>query len=131
MSLVRAACWEQKITDAEAVEKKVAQLLSRTEIMVERKGKKGLKMINLRPFIYDLTIKGQEQKLIMLLAVGNIGSAKPEEVLSLLHLSPNNSLCQTEILLGVGEALQSPLAVCLREKEVSLNAKANYYQLRQ
>ncbi|HHX75708.1 MAG TPA: hypothetical protein GX699_12460, partial [Firmicutes bacterium] len=66
--------------------------------------------------------------LTMLLAAGADGGAKPREVLELLALA-GDGLQRDEILLAAGAFLQAPMAVLLKEKEVSLNAEKDYYQL--
>lgn len=67
----------------------LANLLQAETISWERRGKKGTKIIDLRPFLYQLKIRRQGGKgiLLMLLAAGSQGSARPQEVLALLPLS--------------------------------------------
>ncbi|MGI6658475.1 MAG: TIGR03936 family radical SAM-associated protein [Dethiobacteraceae bacterium] len=129
MAMVGAQRWQVTIESAAAVQTSLEQLLQAAELPVQRQRKKGVKTINLRPYIYRLEIAAADS-LEMLLAAGNAGSAKPREVLELLGLQAHSNVRCIETLLQINGFLQSPLAVLLNEKEVSVNAEKDYYQLR-
>jgi len=50
--------------------------------MVERKGKKGTRQIDIKPTVYSMSI--EEESLVLLLGIGDGGYVRPEEVLALL-----------------------------------------------
>ncbi|MCR3921919.1 MAG: TIGR03936 family radical SAM-associated protein [Firmicutes bacterium] len=130
MALVRAVTWVMPLDEPiVTVQATIEQLLATTELLVERKGKKGIKTVNIRPFIYKLQVEEETARLLMLLASGGEGGTKPRELLELLQVHPDSNLRRTETLLEVNAVLQSPMAVLLKEKEVSINAKENHYQL--
>jgi radical SAM family uncharacterized protein/radical SAM-linked protein len=51
--------------------------------MVERKGKKQTRQIDIKPSVYDISI--EEESLVLLLGIGDGGYVRPEEVLKSLH----------------------------------------------
>ncbi|NLN06012.1 MAG: DUF2344 domain-containing protein [Firmicutes bacterium] len=131
MSLVRAAAWSVPLpAGVRKTEARVEELLHAPFLPVRRKGKKGEKTVDIRPSVLQLAVDRPGRRLTMLLAAGADGGARPREVLELLAL-PGNGLQRDEILLAAGPYLQAPMAVLLKEKEVSLNAEKDYYQLRQ
>ncbi|HZK24253.1 MAG TPA: TIGR03936 family radical SAM-associated protein [Oscillospiraceae bacterium] len=129
MALVGAHKWQTSLESVSAVQGRIEQLLQDTELWVERQSKKGVKVVNLRPYIYQLKAAAATNSLEMFLASGSAGGAKPREVLALLELQSHSDVRCTETFLKVNDFLQSPLAVFLEEKEVSVNAKEDYYQL--
>jgi radical SAM-linked protein len=132
MSLIRAARWLLPLDneDLPALQERIEEILKATTLPVERKGKKGTKTVDIRPFIHDLTLDQQQAQLHMLLASGGDGGVKPREVMALLHLNtPEDKLHRAELYLGIGEKLQTPMAVLLNQKEVSINAEKDSYQL--
>lgn len=86
-------------------------ILEAKEIIVTRKGKKGSKEVDIRPFIYHLETKRNSDNiwLFMLLATGVTGGARPEEVLALFpgEKAPAK-LFRENIFLRSGEALITP-----------------------
>jgi len=130
MSLVRACLWTVPLPAGD-LNRHLERLQLSDELPVRRKTKKGEKIIDIKPHIYSLEADGKGKRLEMLLACGSEGSAKPVEVLALLPLQWDTAgLLRTEILLAAGDCLQAPMHVLLKEKEVSLNAEEDYYQLR-
>lgn len=72
----------------EALKKAVSELLLLQELVTKRKGKKGVKEINIRPFIIDLYVAefdgGESLILHLLLQTGNRGGVRPDEVIAAL-----------------------------------------------
>ncbi|NMB41862.1 MAG: DUF2344 domain-containing protein, partial [Firmicutes bacterium] len=68
----------------------VKRILQEETIIKLRRGRggKNVKKVDLRPFIYDLKVKDVKGKglLLMLLATGSRGGARPQEVMELLPL---------------------------------------------
>lgn len=65
----------------------VEKISNREELIVERKGKKGPRQINLRPYIYNLKLAEDERgnvELKMFLKTGSQGGARPGEVVRTL-----------------------------------------------
>lgn len=86
-SLVQAALYVVDLSVCPAdLSRGLNSLLQAQELFVERRGKKGTRKIDIRPFIHRLEIRKQEKReaLLMLLAAGSRGSARPQEVLALL-----------------------------------------------
>lgn len=89
-SLVQAAlyvvCLEAWPAD---LPQELNHLLQANKIYVERRGKKGTRKVDIRPFLHKLEIRKQEkgEALLMLLAAGSRGSARPQEVLALLPVT--------------------------------------------
>lgn len=69
-------------TDIVSMESAIAELLDRESILWQREGKKGLKEIDLRPGIYNLSIL--DDRLSMTLGVGDGGFVRPTELVSFL-----------------------------------------------
>lgn len=61
---------------------RVPELLAAPEVMAEKKGKKGIKRVDIRPLILSLDVRGDA--LIMRLRHGSAASVKPESVLAAL-----------------------------------------------
>lgn len=134
MSLVRAAAWELPVSaeDNHRLQENVRALLAATSLAVEREGKKGIRTVDIRPLIYRLELEEAGQRLHMLLASGGEGGVRPREVLSLLGLDADESrLHRSGLYIAAGDCLQSPMAVLLNLKEVSVNGEKDCYQLRQ
>jgi radical SAM-linked protein len=132
MSLVRAARWVVPVNPdgTIALQEKIKKILQASSLPVEREGKKGPKTTDIRPWIYDLHLDEQHAHLHMLLASGGEGGVKPREVMALLDVSvPDTKLHRAELYLGVNDRFQAPMHVLLREKEVSVNAEKDSYQL--
>lgn len=68
--------------DEEIISKCVDDILSRDEILIDRKGKKGWRKINIRPLIESLEYDGPN--LRMVLACSDQGTGKPQEILDLI-----------------------------------------------
>ena len=132
MSLISVAQWVLPLAGSEVsrMQLRVAEILSASSLPIVREGKKGVKTVDVRPFIVKLTVDQNQQQLAMLLASGGDGAVKPRELLALLDLSAlEYSLHRTALLINCGQCLQPPMAVSLNEKEVSINAKEDCYQL--
>ncbi len=72
---------------AESLQREVEEIRSREELMISRKGKKGTKQINIRPYIYELeitSINEEKTMLRMFLKTGPQGGVRPREVLQVL-----------------------------------------------
>ncbi|MDO9536000.1 MAG: TIGR03936 family radical SAM-associated protein [Bacillota bacterium] len=89
-SLINAALYIAILTPDPGDFSEALQNILRAEIIMKvRWDKKGEKTLDIRPFIYHLKIGDSEEgtgKLLMLLATGNKGGARPEEILELLPL---------------------------------------------
>jgi radical SAM-linked protein len=132
MAMIGAAQWLVPVTDEEiaAVKARIGDLLQKESLIITRQGKKGKKTVDLRPLIYDLTVDEEQNRLVMLLATGGDGGAKPRELLGLLELSAmENRLHRKALYIHQDSCLQSPMSVLLNEKEVSINAKEDCYKL--
>ncbi|MCW3489231.1 TIGR03936 family radical SAM-associated protein [Dethiobacter alkaliphilus] len=131
MALIRAAEWLVPLPQdgLPQLQQKIEQVLQASELTVTREGKKGVKTVDIRPMIYGLHVD-EKERLVMLLASGGEGGVRPREVLGLLDVpEAEKHLHRTELLVGVKQCLQSPMHVLLNEKEVSVNAKEDCYQL--
>ncbi len=89
----------------------LGDLLQAETIPVKRRGKKGSKLIDMRPFLFQLKLKRQGEKgmLQMLLAAGSQGGARPQEVLALLPLSgARMEIIRDALFIAGGEGLITP-----------------------
>lgn len=68
-----------KIPDLDSLEDKIVKFLAKENVEVERQKKKGTIVVDLRTAIYEIEVK--ENKLYMILGIGEGGYAKPVEVL--------------------------------------------------
>ena len=75
--------WE----DVDALVRKLEELKGREDLTVERSAKDGVRTIDIRPAVYDLLLR--DDKLVMVLGLGEGGYAKPPEVATFLteHLT--------------------------------------------
>lgn len=131
MSLVFASAWSMPLSRDEqsAAVEPIRLLLAAETLPILRQGKKGNKTVDIRPLLLRLEITDTGE-LFMLLRSGGDGGAKPREVLNLLHLEDGEPrLRKTGLYLKVGNCLQSPTDVGLKEKEVLIDAEKNCYQL--
>lgn len=89
-SLINAALYIALLSpDPGSLSDTLQNILRTEKIMKVRRNKKGEKTLDIRPFIYNVKIGEPEEgtgKLFMLLATGNKGGARPEEILELLSL---------------------------------------------
>lgn len=132
MSLVRASAWQLPVTEDEldSIQHKVHSIIQKPSLPVEREGKKGKKTVDIRPFIHRLDWDKQNVQLHMLLATGGEGGVRPREVLALLGLpAREDKLHRAALYIAAGDYVQSPMDVLLHEKEVSVNAEKDCYQL--
>jgi radical SAM-linked protein len=88
---VRGLCYGLPLPPerVEAVRPRLAEVLAMTECWVERhrpSGGQASRRLDVRPFIRDLRLVGEPAWLEMDLFLTPAGTARPEEVLSLLHL---------------------------------------------
>ena len=130
MALVRAAQWEVPLenTQRPQLQQKIDDIFKAPELIVQRKGKKGIKTVDIKPMIYRLKL--EDGRLMMLLASGGEGGVRPREILALLDVpEAEKRLHRIALLVGTESCLQSPLHVLLNGKEVSVNAKEDCYQL--
>ena len=89
-------------------------LLQAGTIAWERRGKKGSKEIDLRPLLYELKLKKQGTRglLLMLLAAGSQGSARPQEILALLPLDKIEAkVYRAALFITDGGKLRTPAGV--------------------
>lgn len=85
MAVVNAASYKLHVhkVDPELGER-IQTLLNKEEICVERQGKKALRTLDIRPWIYELRLEGSS--ICLDAASGSAGNLRIEEVLSLLDL---------------------------------------------
>jgi radical SAM-linked protein len=76
--VVPVSCW----SDSEALQIQIGSLLSRPQVIYRRESKDGHKEVDLRPAIRGAEIAGDQ--LVMSLAVGESGYARPNEVATFL-----------------------------------------------
>ncbi|MGE5576955.1 MAG: TIGR03936 family radical SAM-associated protein [Syntrophothermus sp.] len=72
----------------------IRELLARRTVTVERKGKKGIKVFDLRPLIEEISWCGEDHgahRIAMRLKMGNSGNARPEEIVDALGLPMVNA----------------------------------------
>jgi radical SAM-linked protein len=132
MSLVRAAVWTLQIDQQELGEiaEKTQTIMQASSLPVERDSKRGKRSVDIRPLIYELKPDEENNQLRMLLAAGGEGGIRPREILQLLGLTAREEkLHRSALYIAAGEYLQSPMDVLLNEKEVSVNAEKDCYQL--
>lgn len=95
------------------VEEAMGRLLDRREIPVERRGKKGARVIDLRPLIKEISWQGEDhgrQQITMRLGMGNAGNARPEEVLESSGLpSAGAGVHRIGLFVTRGETFLSPM----------------------
>lgn len=72
--------------DDSLVQQAIAQVLSQTSLVITRQGKKGMRTVDIRSGILELTGRRDDNllKLEMLLQTGSQGNVRPEEVLQAL-----------------------------------------------
>jgi radical SAM family uncharacterized protein/radical SAM-linked protein len=70
---------EEAQTDLQST---IEKLIAAESLEIERQGKEQVKIVDIRPAIYDLTIR--ESHIVMTLGIGDGGYARPSEVLPLL-----------------------------------------------
>ncbi len=100
-SRVTAALYRVDLSEVpQGLESRIQELLSRDELVVNRPGKKGEKKVDIKPFIFKLYLDNIKEPgantegggtLIMHLATGNRGGARPTEVLQLLRFDNKES----------------------------------------
>ncbi|MGI6308031.1 MAG: TIGR03936 family radical SAM-associated protein [Dethiobacteria bacterium] len=89
-------------------------LLRAESIYVERRGKKSTKKVEIRPFLYKLEVRRQGERgmLLMLLAAGSQGSARPQEVLELLPLGGvKTKTYRAALFISTGGELKTPAGI--------------------
>ncbi len=93
------------------LQERIARLQESSALPLSRPGKKGLKKIDIRPFIIRVFLDKIEEEegrqLFMLLATGHRGGARPGEILQLLGLlngpEPAPELCRVKLLVSRGD----------------------------
>lgn len=68
--------------DAALLQSKAAQIMNATTLEIDRPTKDGSKRLDIRPAIYDLRVA--DDRLVMLLGLGEGGFARPTEIAELL-----------------------------------------------
>jgi radical SAM-linked protein len=132
-SLVEAALYVVCLEACPAdLPRELDSLLQAREICVERCGKKGTRKIDIRPFIHKLEISKQEKggALLMLLAAGSRGSARPQEVLALLPVKGlKDKIYRADLFIFRDGELQTPAGVSEERYLEVFYGKENYNQL--
>ncbi len=77
----------QEVIDQEVIDRVIAQAIAFPVYLVQRQGKKGIREVNIRPGIRELTGQIRGRKLILEMAVqtGSSGNVKPEEVVKMVR----------------------------------------------
>lgn len=93
----------------------VETLLSTKEMQVEKETKKGKRIVDIRPLIFDLRVvkNNEEQQVLRLVSkASNTGSLRPEEVLKALAIPVSSArIHRLDLLLEEGRSiLDSPQA---------------------
>lgn len=91
MALINLARYQVELSLKEELSQEKAQemvddLMKKEEISVQREGKKGLRVLDIRPGIYGLKaeVKGNTVVVLMDLQTGSNGNVRPEEVIETL-----------------------------------------------
>ncbi|MGI6097293.1 MAG: TIGR03936 family radical SAM-associated protein [Dethiobacteria bacterium] len=87
VSLDNAGIEGKWATVRETLQAAIADICATDELVVERKGKKKTKKVNIRPFILEISFQeesAEEISIRILLQTGNKGGARPDEVLAAL-----------------------------------------------
>lgn len=133
MALVAAASYTVPVgrEHADTLQKNIHSLLQAVSLPVEREGKKGIRTIDVRPYLYRLQMLEEDGPLLwLLLGSGSEGGARPGEILALLGIKEEEiTLHRTGLFVAAGSCLQSPMEILLNKKEVSPNAEKDRYQL--
>lgn len=85
-AIVAATLYKVEIKDD--LNNQIQELLNEKELMIERTNKKGTKIIDIRPLIYNIYTK--DNCIYMLLATSSSANVKPKEVLNLLSIDNPN-----------------------------------------
>lgn len=89
MATVNAASYCLTVREpAAALPQRIQELLDRENVLVERQGKKGMRSLDVRPWIYALSI--EDSCIRLEAASGSAGNLRVEEVIQLLGLNPTN-----------------------------------------
>jgi radical SAM-linked protein len=112
----------------EKMDEKIKNIIAAENIIIERKSKRRNKNVNIRPFIFDLRILEVEDpekvaagevagKLIMLLATGNKGGIRPDEIVDLLGLEKEHfkKIYRQELFINGKGGLENPLGINYEE----------------
>ncbi|HHT46659.1 MAG TPA: DUF2344 domain-containing protein [Firmicutes bacterium] len=101
-AMVSAALYKVLLTNVTpSIEKTLLDILNAETILLERKGKKNKKTLNIRPYIFLLSLQKREDgkgELFMLLATGNKGGVRPHEIMSILLMGDNAGSINTKII---------------------------------
>lgn len=77
-------------------------ILASSVLEVERQGKNTIKLVNIRPLIYNLYLQDsfEEDKIFMFLATGNQGGTRPAELMKFLPLTAETTkVCRRAIFI--------------------------------
>ena len=83
--------------ETRTLQKALADFLSKDEIIITKETKKGMREVNLRPGIYELTWK--DDSFFMLLDASSAGNIKPSQVISALLENCGEKLKENALLI--------------------------------
>lgn len=98
MSVVRGSIYSVYLTldadELKEIEEGISDLMKENEILIERKTKKGTRIINLKPLIYNLGLEKKENRnvLKMEVATGLEKNVRPDELLLSLENYSNKKI---------------------------------------
>jgi hypothetical protein len=91
----------------ELLQQRIEALLARQIVTVDRPGRQGKKMKDIRPGIFKLDITA-EDRLDMLLESSAKGSVRPEQVIKALDWYEPDRIIRTGLFIRRGDALLAP-----------------------
>ncbi|SHJ95377.1 radical SAM-linked protein [Anaerobranca californiensis DSM 14826] len=94
------------VVKSSGLKEKIEEILKNESIYIERRSKKGIKMVDILPLILKLEYK--DDVLSMLLTTSSTANVKPKEVLSLLNIN-NPNVDKIETYCSKGDKLVTPL----------------------
>jgi radical SAM-linked protein len=82
MSMIERASYQVRIScPIPGLEQRIEELLNRPAIEIEKQGKKGPRLVDIKPGIYELNLDYKDDTLLhMLVSSGSKGNIKPETV---------------------------------------------------
>jgi len=98
--------WLQPL-DAATLQPKADALLARPVIEVSRAGKAGVRVKDIRPGLWRITVNA-DASLELLLECSSRGAVRPEEVLDAMGLDAPRSITRTGLFIRRGDALLAP-----------------------
>lgn len=105
---------------ADEAEKAVAALLARSEIIAERKTKKGVKSADIRPLIVSVRAEAREDGSVVFasLMAGSENNLRPEVFASALFGDTPYKTVKTECRLRCGDKLMTPFETAQAMKQI-------------